>query len=80
MLHRIEGLPWDCVPALSKTKRAGKMTLQYQEKCIGWYGSHFRRDLKIIGEKTVENWWRKEGHRVDAGDLTDILAANPICV
>lgn len=56
------------------------MTLQYQEKCIGWYGSHFRRNLKIIGEKTVENWWRKEGHRVDAGDLTDILAANPICV
>ncbi len=53
------------------------MTLQYQERCMSGNGLHFCGDLKIIGEKIVENWWRKEGHRVEVGDVTDILAASP---
>ncbi len=38
---------------------------------------NFCRDLKIIGERVVENWWRKDGHRLDAGDIADILAESP---
>ena len=53
------------------------MTLQYQERCMSGNGLHFCGNLKIIGEKIVENWWRKEGHRVDVGDVPDILAVSP---
>jgi hypothetical protein len=53
------------------------MTLRYQEGCVRRNGSLFCRDLKIIGEKIVRNWWRKEGHRVDVTDVTDILTASP---
>lgn len=49
----------------------------YQEGCINGNSLKFCRDLKIIGEKIIENWWRKQGHRVDAGDVTDILAVSP---
>ena len=63
------------MPALSGIPKGGKMTLQYQERCMSGNGLHFCGDLKIIGGKIVENWWRKEGHHVDVGDVTDILAA-----
>ena len=53
------------------------MTLRYQEGCVRRNGSLFCQDLKIIGEKIVGNWWRKEGHRVDVTDVTDILTASP---
>jgi len=53
------------------------MNLQYQEKCIRRKGSPFCRDFKIVGEKIIANWWRTEGHRVDAADVADILAASP---
>ncbi len=53
------------------------MTLQYQERCMRKNGSLFCRDLKIIGEKIVENWWRNEGHLVDEADVTDVLTGNP---
>jgi len=53
------------------------MTLQYQERCVRRKGANFCRDLKIIGDQVLENWWRKEGHRVDVGDVTDILATSP---
>lgn len=53
------------------------MILQYKETCMSGNGSLFCRDLKIIGEAVVENWWRKEGHRIDTEDVTDILAASP---
>jgi hypothetical protein len=53
------------------------MTLRYQERCISRDSLSFCKDLKIIGDKIVENWWRNEGHRVDVGDVTDILAVTP---
>ncbi len=53
------------------------MTIRYQERCISGNGLKFCRDVKIIADKIAENWWRKEGHLVDAGDVTDILAAHP---
>jgi len=53
------------------------MTVQYQKRCMSANGSDFCRDLKIIGEKIVENWRRKEGHSVDVEDIFDILATSP---
>ena len=53
------------------------MVLQYQERCMNEDGLRFCRDLKIVGNKIVENWRRKEGHRVDKEDITDILAEEP---
>ncbi len=53
------------------------MTLRYQERCITGDGMNLCKDLKIIEDRIIENWWRKDGHRVDTGDITDILAASP---
>ncbi|MGO8989908.1 MAG: Mth938-like domain-containing protein [bacterium] len=53
------------------------MTLRYQERCISRDSLSFCKDLKIIGDKFVEDWWRAEGHRVDTADIADILAASP---
>ena len=53
------------------------MPLRYEERCISGDSSSFCKDLKIIGDDIVENWWRAEGHRVDTADIADILAASP---
>jgi hypothetical protein len=53
------------------------MTLQYKEKCMSADGKKYCQDLKIFGNEVYGNWWRKEGHRVDGGDLKDLLSANP---
>ncbi len=53
------------------------MNLQYQERCISSDGLSFCKDLKIIGDDVLENWWRNEGHHVDAVDIADILTASP---
>jgi hypothetical protein len=53
------------------------MTLQYEERCIQRDGLSFCKDLKIIGDNIMENWWRGQGHRIDTADIADILAAGP---
>lgn len=40
-------------------------------------GKEYRRDLKIIENRVRPDWWREEDHRLDTGDLTDVLSANP---
>jgi hypothetical protein len=40
-------------------------------------GKRYGRDLKILRGRITENWWRKEGHRVDVEDVGDILEAGP---
>ncbi len=40
-------------------------------------GKRYGKDLKILRGQITENWWRKEGHRVDVGDVEDILEAGP---
>lgn len=40
-------------------------------------GEIFHHDVKIIGNAVVGNWWRKEGHRLDASDIEDILDFRP---
>ena len=40
-------------------------------------GKKYHKDLKIIHGLVKGNWWRKEGHRLDAADISDILSAKP---
>ena len=40
-------------------------------------GQVHRNDLVILPERVLPNWWRGEGHRLDARDLADVLAARP---
>jgi hypothetical protein len=40
-------------------------------------GRTYTRDLKIIGDRVVPNWWRKEGHNLLPDDIEDILEARP---
>ncbi len=40
-------------------------------------GIRYTSDLKILGEKVIPNWWRKEGHLLVAEDIKDLLEAAP---
>lgn len=40
-------------------------------------GTKYYKDLKIIHGRVKDNWWRKEGHRLDAEDIEDIISAKP---
>ena len=40
-------------------------------------GKKYTHDLKIIGNSVKSDWWRREGHRLAAEDITDILATSP---
>jgi hypothetical protein len=52
-----------------------------EEYATGMYmkvnGQTHRNDLKIIDGQVKEDWWRKQGHRLDSTDIEDILAAGP---
>ena len=39
-------------------------------------GQRHRNDLKIIDNKIVGNWWRREGHALYVEDIDDILYSN----
>ncbi len=45
--------------------------------CIHIKGEVYRHDVKIIGEEVLSNWWRKQGHRLDASDIQDIIDSHP---
>ncbi len=40
-------------------------------------GETYTRDLKIINNKVVPKWWRKEGHNLLPEDVEDIFDARP---
>ncbi len=40
-------------------------------------GVEYIKDVKIIRGEVVPNWWRKEGHLLQACDLEDVIAARP---
>lgn len=40
-------------------------------------GEIFQGDVKIIEDKVIGNWWRKQGHRLDTEDIKDITASRP---
>lgn len=40
-------------------------------------GRSYTRDLKIFPDRIVENWWRREGHRVSLEDIEDVIEEKP---
>ena len=40
-------------------------------------GERHTRDLILLPERVVANWWRQEGHRLSVEDLQDVLDAAP---
>ena len=40
-------------------------------------GKKYFRDLKIVSGTVRADWWRKDGHRLVAEDIEDILAEKP---
>ncbi|MFZ7127215.1 MAG: Mth938-like domain-containing protein [Desulfobacterales bacterium] len=40
-------------------------------------GKTYRQDLKIVNDEVKDDWWRKDGHRLDPRDIEDILDARP---
>jgi hypothetical protein len=40
-------------------------------------GEQHTRDLILLPDRVVANWWRKDGHRVDVEDLQQVLDAAP---
>jgi hypothetical protein len=40
-------------------------------------GKELTRDVIILPDRLVTNWWRAEGHRLALGDLDDVLEELP---
>lgn len=40
-------------------------------------GEPHTRDLILLPDRVVANWWRKEGHQLDVEDLREVLDADP---
>jgi hypothetical protein len=40
-------------------------------------GEEHTQDLILLPERVVANWWRKDGHRLVAADLKEVLDAAP---
>ncbi len=36
-------------------------------------GVTYSRDLIILPDRLITNWWRREGHRIDLDDLREVL-------
>ena len=49
----------------------------YSFGSLTFAGKRYQKDLKILRGEVAGNWWRTEGHRVDVGDVQDILEAGP---
>jgi len=46
---------------------------EYKFGCMVVDGKTFTRDLIICRDKIIENWWRKEGHKLAVADIEDVL-------
>jgi len=40
-------------------------------------GKAYTRDLILYPDRVDEHWWRKEGHRLQVGDLEEVFRARP---
>jgi hypothetical protein len=40
-------------------------------------GKAYTRDLVLLPDRVVPNWWCKQGHVLDVTDLEEVLAAQP---
>ncbi len=40
-------------------------------------GKRYNSDVKIVSGEVISDWWRREGHVLDIGDVDDILSTGP---
>jgi hypothetical protein len=48
---------------------------QFGQMVVG--GKRHTRDLILLPDRVVTNWWREEGHRLSVQDLREVLDAAP---
>jgi hypothetical protein len=53
------------------------MIEEYESGRITVDGTTYQKDLKIIGNRVVPDWWRRRGHQCDVDDVQDVLSAQP---
>jgi hypothetical protein len=59
-------------------KEAAIMIEKYESgRFIRIAGQTYHSDVKIIGGQVKANWWRREGHRLDQTDISDIIENRP---
>jgi hypothetical protein len=65
-------------PETWNLKHVGEAMIEgYHFGSITIDGKHYQADVKIIGKRVVADWWRQQGHVLDAFDVDDILSARP---
>jgi hypothetical protein len=40
-------------------------------------GEVYDKDLILLPDRVIPNWWRREGHRLSADDLGEVISAAP---
>jgi len=40
-------------------------------------GKKYTKDVLVLPDKVIPNWWRKEGHIFDLDDCRDLIDCNP---
>jgi hypothetical protein len=40
-------------------------------------GVSYSKDVILLSDRVISNWWRNEGHTLSISDLTDVLTAKP---
>jgi len=40
-------------------------------------GRTYAADVIITPERVIDTWWRREGHRLDVGDLAVVMSGRP---
>ena len=40
-------------------------------------GISFKSDVIVLPDRVIDRWWRKEGHRLHADDLADVVNDGP---
>lgn len=40
-------------------------------------GKIYQKDLIVLADRIIPNWWRREGHCLNLEDLEDAIKANP---
>lgn len=43
-------------------------------------GVAYHKDVIILDNRVIENWWRAEGHRLSIHDLSEILDSKPTAI
>ncbi|MFQ6050873.1 MAG: Mth938-like domain-containing protein [Candidatus Hydrothermarchaeota archaeon] len=54
-----------------------KMIDSYEFGKIIIKGRSYTRDVIILGDRILDNWWRKSGHQLSIEDLEEALSEKP---